>query len=127
VDAFNTSSTKRLEHPQHLGVSTEKQSVLSNAVAIELRNTLELTTRAGSIFVDRAPVVFPEELATPVDVRQHPLDDDRAVILPPHWHVDRKRREPPHFVAAEQRRELVAVLLTASGGAQLAGAVAEDG
>jgi hypothetical protein len=86
----------------------------------------KLSARERAIFVDGAPIIFAQELASPIAIGQHALHDN--AIAGSHRRIDGKRREPPALgIALEQHGKFMPVLPAACGNALSAWARADDG
>lgn len=92
---------------------------------IEESNALELTAGNGPIVVNRAAVIGPEKLASAVDVRQYPLDDDLIAAGNGDIHAPGSELSP--LIPFQQHGKLVAVLPATRRHAAIAGARPENG
>ena len=98
----------------------------ADAASVVVLDALELPAGAGAVVVDRAAVVVAEELTAAGDVGEDALIGETTVAGPDR-RVDRERGELSDLVILQQRSVRVPLLLAAGGGAEIAGAVAEDG
>lgn len=91
---------------------------------VEALYALELPARERPIFVDRAAIVLAKKRAAAVSIRKYSLKDNVSIAT--QRHIDGKRREAPNFLAAENRRIFMPILLAAGTDALIARTVAEN-
>src|SRR5437762_9095330 len=99
------------EHCRDTRVQLQELTVLADTALVEVPHALKPPARHRSIRIDRAPIVFAEERTTPIAIRDHAFDDHAFARL--NRKIDRPRSEPPAFIAVQEHRILMPILLAA--------------